>query len=83
MTAYTSIQISRETRQKLVSFKEYSRETYDELLNKLMKLVEIVQREGELTEEAKKGIRRGEADIKKGRTYSTKKVLELLGAEHV
>jgi len=38
---YTSIQISPRTRTRLAKFKEYGRETYDEVLNKLMSIVEL------------------------------------------
>jgi predicted transcriptional regulator len=78
MGSYTSIQISSETRKKLLLFKDYTRETYDEVLNKLMKIVETIKKEGELSEEALKSIERGKEDIKKGRTYSTKEVLAML-----
>ena len=80
-TGYTSIQINTETRKRLTKFKEYTRETYDEILNKLMTVVERLKSEGELTEETKKAIEEGRRDIKAGRKYSTKELLKSLGVE--
>ena len=79
--AYTSIQINVATRKRLVNFKEYTRETYDELLNKLMTVVEKIKSEGELAEGTKKAIREGRKDISSGRKYSTKELLKSLGVE--
>lgn len=78
MGEYTSIQINKDTKDRILQFKEYSRETYDEILNKLMKIVEIVKKEGVLSEEAKESIERGKKDIVQGKTYSTKEVLKML-----
>jgi flagellar motor component MotA len=75
---YTSIQIEKNTKDRILQFKEYSRETYDEILNKLMKIVEMVKKEGVLTEEINESIERGKKDIKQGKTYSTKEVLKIL-----
>lgn len=45
----TTIQLEKSTLQKLKEFKEYARETYDEIVNKLMKYKEMT--EPQLTEE--------------------------------
>lgn len=79
--AYTSIQIDIETRKRLSNFKEYGRETYDELLNKLMTIVEKMKSEGELADETKKAMAAGRRDISAGRKYSTKELLKSLGVE--
>ena len=78
---YTTIQVNTETRKRLTKFKEYTRETYDEILNKLMTVVERLKSEGELTEGTKKAIEEGRKDIKSGRKYSTKELLRSLGVE--
>lgn len=82
MSGTTTIQVDVDTRKRLTKFKEYSRETYDEILNKLMSIVENIKgEEGEFTEETKKGIERGRADIRAGRHFSTKELLKELGAD--
>jgi len=62
----TTIQLKETTVERLKYFKEYSKESYDEILNKLITLLE----EGELTDLAIKKIEQGLKDIKEGRTIS-------------
>lgn len=79
---YTTIQVEKETREKLADLKEYNRETYDEIIRRLVKVFEVVRdEEGELTEETRKAIEEGlrQADGKKGMT--TKQLLKKLGVE--
>ncbi len=76
---YTSIQIAPETRARLANFKEYGRETYDEVLNKLMSIVELVKKEGNLSDETIKDIEEAKKQYASGKTFSTKEVLEKLG----
>lgn len=76
---YTSIQISPETRARLTKFKEYTRETYDEVLNKLMSIAELVRKEGELSDETLEDIAEARKQYAGGKTFSTKEVLEKLG----
>ncbi|MBS3155158.1 hypothetical protein J4404_01525 [Candidatus Woesearchaeota archaeon] len=62
----TTIQLKEKTLEKLKYFKEFSKESYDEVINKMVSLLE----EGELTELATKKIISGLEDIKKGRVIS-------------
>jgi predicted transcriptional regulator len=80
MVELTTIQIQKETREKLLSLKEYTRETYDEILNKLMKVFELVKKE-QLSDEAIKGIEEGRKDVREGRVLSTKELIQQLGVE--
>lgn len=52
--AITTIQLEKDTLNKLKKFKEYNRESYNEIINKLMKFKEIV--EPKLTEKTKEDI---------------------------
>ena len=52
--AITTIQIEKETLAKLKDYKEYSRESYNEVINKLMKFKEMA--EPKLTPQTKKDI---------------------------
>ena len=70
----TTIQIKDETLSKLKSLKEYSRESYDEVLNKLMD-----ESESEiLTEQDIKDIKEGLEDIRRGKIYSLESVAKEL-----
>ncbi len=50
----TTIQIEKDTLNKLKTFKEYGRESYNEVINKLMKLKEMY--EPKLTEQTDRDI---------------------------
>jgi predicted CopG family antitoxin len=71
----TTIQVKGDTLERLKFFKAYNRESYDEVLNKLMDEKE----EGKLTEEAIRGIQRGLRDVKAGRGKSIEQVAKELG----
>ena len=73
----TTIQVKDNTLERLQYFKEYSKESYDEIINKLLNSVE----EGELTEETVKGIARGAADIRNKRTKSIEEVAKKFGVK--
>jgi len=82
MKDLTSIQINKLTLNKLKNFKDYKRETYDELLNKLMKIVEFIsKKEPELKEEVIKEIEEARKEIKEGKGISTKQLIRELGIE--
>jgi len=62
----TTIQLKENTLRRLKYFKDYSKESYDELINKLINTLE----EGELTDMAVKKIESGLKDIKESRVIS-------------
>ena len=78
MSETTTIQIKEKTLERLKYFKEYSKESYDEILNKVFDTLE----EGELTELAIRKIASGLHDIKEDRIttledYTKKRGLHL------
>jgi len=73
----TTIQVSSETLERLKSAKEYSRESYDDVINKILDDIE----EGELTDEAIAKIKKGLDDIKAGRTISLEEAAKRLGVK--
>ena len=68
---YTSIQIQPETRERLQRLKSYKRETYDEVLNKLISLVPEGEEQGEFTIEQRAKLLSSMADHSK-----TRKIVE-------
>lgn len=78
MAGYTSIQILPETRQKLAGLKR-GRETYDELLNKLLELIPKGDDEGEYTDEFRLGLLNARLDLKHGRVISHQELKKRLG----
>lgn len=64
----TSIQIDSKTRAKLARLKSGPRESYDELLNKLMSLIPEGDDEGPYADEFRLGLMEARLDVKEGRT---------------
>jgi len=76
----TTIQVSKEIKKELNAFKDYERESYAEVISKLIAIVkEDEESEMELSKETLKGIKEAEEDIKKGRVYTTKQLKKELG----
>lgn len=48
MGGFTTIQIETATKQKLERFKDYKRETFNETVNKLIKIAELLEKEKKL-----------------------------------
>jgi hypothetical protein len=76
---YTTIQITKTTRENLNKLKPYKRATYDEVIDALMALIPAGDDEGEYTDEFRTSLVRGLLDIKNGRTYTTAEVKKQLG----
>ncbi|HLB67828.1 MAG TPA: hypothetical protein VJN63_05120 [Thermoplasmata archaeon] len=75
----TTIQLSPETRNKLARLKSTSRETYDEVLNKLLALVPEGDEEGLYTQSFRVGLLRARLDFKEGRLVDHERVKKRLG----
>jgi hypothetical protein len=83
MENITTVAVHRSTLNKLRGFREYSRESYDETINKLMSMVSMAKpdSDGELNNETKREIEQGRREIKEGRGVSTKELMKRLGIE--
>lgn len=75
----TTIQLSPETRDKLARLKASRRETYDEVLNKLLGLVPEGDEEGSFTQAFRVGLLSARLDIKEGRVIEHDRVKKRLG----
>lgn len=75
----TTIQLSTETRDKLQRLKASPRETYDELLVKLLALIPEGDDEGRYTEAFRVGLLNARLDIKEGRLTDHREVKRKLG----
>ena len=75
----TTIQISKQTREKFNKLKYYKKTTYDEIIGALMSLVPTGDNEGTYTEEFRASLLRSLLDINHGRTYTTVEVKKRLG----
>jgi len=75
----TTIQLSPETRNKLASLKASPRETYEEVLNKLLALVPEGDEEGRYTHSFRVGLLDARLDLKEGRVIGHERVKRRLG----
>lgn len=71
----TTIQIKEGTLERLKYFKEFTKESYDELLNKVMDEIE----EGQLTDEALRDIIEAKKEIRQGKGQKIEDVASELG----
>jgi hypothetical protein len=65
----TTIQLSPATRERLARLKQSPRETYDEILNKLLDLVPTGDEEGTYRAAFRVGLLNARLDIRAGRTF--------------
>ena len=72
----TSIQIEKETKARLDKFKNHPRETYNDVL---ARMIRIMSQQEELSEQTIKNIEKDIADIKAGRVYTSEQVKKKLG----
>lgn len=77
--SYTTIQISKTTRERLGKLRFYKKATYDEIIGALIDLIPKGDDEGVYTEEFRASLLRSLLDIKVGRTYTTAEVKKRLG----
>jgi hypothetical protein len=75
----TTIQISPATRSRLASLKSSPRETYDQLLNKLLALVPQGDEEGPYADSFRIGLLSARFDIRAGRVTDHSRVKRRLG----
>jgi hypothetical protein len=75
----TTIHVSSSTREKLAKLKASTRETYDDLIQKLMALVPEGDEEGRYGPAFRLGLLRARLDIKKGHVVSQEEAKRRLG----
>ncbi len=75
----TTIQVTPTTRERLAALKSSPRETYDELLNKLLSLVPQGDDEGAYSDAFRMGLLNARLDIRSGRVTEHAQVRKRLG----
>jgi len=76
---YTSIQIRQKTRQRLAKLRIFRRETYDEVLNKLIDAAPLGDEEGEYTAEFIEGLMQARRDVRAGNLITHNEMKRRLG----
>ena len=77
--AVTTIQVNQATRERLARMKSHPRETYDELLNKLLALIPEGDEEGSFTHAFRVGLLNARLDIRESRLVEHERVKRELG----
>lgn len=75
----TTIKLHSETKTQLDLFREYVNESYDEVIRKMIYIVQRVEKEPELSMEAVKAIEQARERMKKGRLVTEKMARKRLG----
>lgn len=75
----TTIQLSPKTRDRLAELKSSPRETYDEIVNKLISLVPEGDEEGTYSRDFRIGLLGARLDLKEGRLVEHERVRKRLG----
>ncbi len=77
---YSTIQVTKKQKNLLNAFKDYPRESYSSVIDKLINLAKANE-EYELlfSNDFLKGLAEAEEDIKKGRVYSSKQLKKEFG----
>lgn len=75
----TTIQITPSTRERLAALKSSPRETYDEILNKLLALIPREDDEGVYSDAFRMGLLSARLDIRSGRVTEHDEVKKRLG----
>jgi len=78
---YTTIQISKTTREKLNDLRAYKRMTYDELLNALISLIPEGDEEGVYNDDFRASLLRSLIDVKEKKTQPIEEVKKQLGIQ--
>jgi hypothetical protein len=79
MSEYTTVLVHKETKERLDGMKEYVRESYDEVINKLITIIKLYKEEGTLTSETLTKIERARSERKTSKGMSTKELMTKLG----
>ena len=77
MANVTTIQIGGDTKNRLDNLKDYPRETYEEVIEKLLEIV--AEENMELSEETKKEIEKARKEFKAGKGISFEEVKRKAG----
>ena len=75
----TTIKINLDTKHQLDQFREYKRETYDELIRKMIYIVKNVKTKPELSKEAIIAIENARKRIKAGKFVTEEEAKKRLG----
>ena len=76
----TTLQLPKKLKQELDQFKDYRRESYADIIRKLVSLAKAAEEEKlELSQETLNSIRMAREDLRRGRLFSSRQAKKHLG----
>jgi hypothetical protein len=75
----TTIRINKEIKKDLDLFREYKNESYNEIIKKLLYLVQLCDKDPKLSQNSLKEIMLARERIKKGKFYTEEEARKILG----
>jgi len=75
----TTIQISAETKDSLEQLKDYPRETYEDVIKKLIEI--LAEENMELSEQTKKDIEESRKQYREGKFYTSEQIKKKYGVK--
>lgn len=75
----TTIKIHEKTKRQLDCFREHMRESYDEVIAKLVRIAELARKEPELSQETIKEIEEAREQYRRGEYYTMEEIAARLG----
>ncbi len=75
----TTIKIQTDTKKELDHFREYKNESYDEVLKKVLYIVNTTKKDPKLSQETIQSIEKARARIKKGKFLTAEEAKKRLG----
>ena len=78
MTA-TTVQISKQVKNELDNVKDYPRQTYNEVIQKLVNVFEAISEDKELSDEVLAEVKAARKEIKEGKGLTTEQLMKKLG----
>lgn len=81
MPNFTTVQLTKATREHLEEFKIYPRETYEEIIRRLVQIQEEAAKEPKLKKEALKEIEEAKKEVSQNKVFSTEQLIKEIKGE--
>jgi len=81
MPNFTTVQLTKATREHLEEFKIYPRETYEEIIRRLVQIQEEAAKEPKLKKEVLKEIEEAKKEVSQNKVFSTEQLIKEIKGE--
>lgn len=81
MPNFTTVQLTKATREHLEEFKIYPRETYEEIIRRLVQIQEEAAKEPKLKKEMLKELEEAKKEVAQNKIFSTEQLIKEIKGE--